>query len=148
MKTHFSIFVILAAQAAHAGESTMQAIGDFDVKLTPQTSTDTPPWGRMRLDKVFHGPLAGTSIGEMLAVRTEVPGSAGYVAIEQVSATLNGRKGTFFFQHSGTMDKGASSLDLNVIPDSGTGELKGLRGKMKIDIDGGKHHYDFTYTLP
>jgi hypothetical protein len=148
MKTFFSIFIILVAQAAYAGDKHMQANGDFDVKLTPQTATDTPPWGRMRIEKTFHGPLAGTSIGEMLAVRTDVPGSAGYVALEQVTATLDGRKGSFFFQHSGTMDNGASSLDVTVIPDSGTGELKGLRGKLMIKIDGGKHHYEFAYTLP
>lgn len=148
MNILFSLFFILAAQAAYAGDTIMQAQGDFDVTITPQTSTEAPPWGRMRIEKVFHGPLAGGSIGEMLAVRTEVPGSAGYVALEQVSATLDGRKGSFFLQHSGTMDNGASSLDVDVIPDSGSGELKGLRGKMTIHNDGGKHRYDFTYTLP
>jgi hypothetical protein len=83
----------------------------------------------------------------MLAVRTAVDGSAGYVAIERVSGTLDGRRGSFALQHSGTMDRGAASLSVTVIPDSGTDELLGLAGRMQIRIEGGKHFYDFDYTL-
>ena len=128
----------------------LTAKGPFDVKLTPQgTATDPAAVGRMSLDKAFHGDLEGTSLGEMLAVRTEVAGSAGYVAIERVTGTLAGRKGTFALQHWGMMDKGAPDLRISVIPDSATGELAGLTGTMTIDIQpGGKHFYAFTYTLP
>lgn len=150
MKPIISIFMILAAQAAYAaGGSGMQIQGDFDVKLTPQTSSDSPPWGRQRIEKTFHGPLAGESIGEMLAVRTGVQGSAGYVALERVNATLEGRKGTFFLQHSGLMDHGTPTLTVSVVPDSATGELKGLKGTMTIRIEAGdKHFYGFDYSLP
>lgn len=125
--------------------------GAFDVKLTPQPPADPDgPWapGRMALDKQFHGALAATSQGEMLAARTEEKGSAGYVAIERVSGTLQGRQGTFFLQHSGIMDRGEGQLSIVVIPDSGTGELTGLRGRMDIIITDGKHEYEFEYTLP
>ena len=99
---------------------TATAKGPFDVKLTPQgTATDPTAVGRMSLDKTFHGDLAGTSVGEMLAVRTAVSGSAGYVAIERVTGTLAGRTGTFALQHWGMMDKGAPDLKISVIPDSG-----------------------------
>ena len=85
----------------------------------------------------------------MLAVRTAVAGSAGYVAIERVTGTLAGRTGTFALQHWGMMDKGTPDLKISVIPDSATGDLTGLAGTMTIDIQpGGKHFYDFTYTLP
>jgi len=105
--------------------------------------------GRLSLDKTFHGDLEGTSAGEMLAVRTAVQGSAGYVAIERVTGTLAGRTGTFALQHWGMMDKGAPDLKISVIPDSGTGDLTGLAGTMTIDIQpGGKHFYVLTYTLP
>ena len=129
---------------------TATAKGPFDVKLTPQgTAADPTAVGRMSLDKTFHGDLAGTSVGEMLAVRTAVAGSAGYVAIERVTGTLAGRTGTFALQHWGMMDKGAPDLKISVIPDSGTGDLAGLAGTMTIDIQpGGKHFYAFTYTLP
>ena len=129
---------------------TATAKGPFDVKLTPQgAAADPAAVGRMSLDKTFHGDLAGTSVGEMLAVRTAVAGSAGYVAIERVTGTLAGRTGTFALQHWGMMDKGTPDLKISVIPDSATGDLSGLAGTMTIDIQpGGKHFYVFDYALP
>ncbi|GGC61591.1 DUF3224 domain-containing protein [Undibacterium terreum] len=125
--------------------------GSFDVKLTPQTSpgkpADTVP-GRMSIDKQFNGELDAHSVGEMLAAMGNVKGSAGYVAIEQVTGKLQGRSGTFVLQHTGTMNRGAAQLSVTVVPDSGTGELTGLEGSMKIDIVDGKHFYEFDYTLP
>ncbi|HTD03594.1 DUF3224 domain-containing protein [Undibacterium sp.] len=125
--------------------------GSFDVKLTPQTSpdkaADAVP-GRMSIDKQFHGDLDAHSLGEMLAAVSNVKGSAGYVAIEQVTGKLQGRSGTFVLQHSGTMTRGTPQLSVSVVPDSGTGELAGLTGQMKINIVDGKHFYEFDYTLP
>lgn len=125
---------------------TIHASGSFEVKMTPQTSDDGAV-GRYALDKQFYGDLEGTSLGEMLAVRTAVDGSAGYVAMERVTATLKGRKGTFALQHSGTMTRGAPQLSITVVPDSGTGELVGISGKMEIKIAEGKHSYSFDYTV-
>jgi len=125
--------------------------GTFDVKLTPLEPHDKssgPFPGRMFIDKQFHGDMEGTSKGEMLAFMSEVKGSAGYVAMERVTATLHGRTGTFVFQHSATMDHGEGALTVTVVPDSGTGELKGLTGKLDIKIENGKHLYTFDYTLP
>jgi hypothetical protein len=123
-----------------------RATGTFEVQLAPQETAAT--LGRMSIDKQFHGDLQGTSKGEMLAVQGGVQGSAGYVALEQVTGTLHGRTGTFYLQHSGTMDRGAPSLTITVVPDSGTGELAGLTGRMNIIIEAGKHSYEFDYTLP
>ncbi len=130
---------------------THQASGTFEVTLNPQPPDDEvgdPTVGRMSIDKQFHGDLEATSKGQMLAVRTDVEGSAGYVAMERVTGTLHGRTGAFTLQHSGTMTRGAQQLTVTVVPDSGTGELVGLAGKMTIDIVDGKHFYDFNYTLP
>jgi len=126
------------------------ASGTFEVKLSPQTRDDEvgdPTVSRMSLDKQFHGALEATGRGEMLAVRTATEGSAGYVAMERVAGTLDGRSGTFALQHSGTMARGAQHLLITVVPDSGTGELAGIGGQMKINIVDGKHSYDFEYTL-
>ncbi|WP_166111264.1 DUF3224 domain-containing protein [Pseudoalteromonas sp. Z9A5] len=103
--------------------------------------------GRMSIDKTFKGDLNATSQGEMLSAMTPTQGSAGYVAIEQVIGTLEGKQGSFVLQHFGTMDKGQDSLILTVIPDSGTGELEGLSGSMKIRIEQGIHYYDFDYVF-
>lgn len=127
----------------------VHATGTFEVKLLPQPLADAESGlGRMSIDKVFSGDLQGTSKGEMLAGGTAVKGSAGYVAIERVTATLHGRPGSFMLQHLGTMNRGAPSLTVLVIPDSGTGELTGLAGTLTIDIVDGKHLYTMDYTLP
>jgi hypothetical protein len=125
---------------------TKHASGAFDVKVNPQADGD-PSVGRMLLDKQFHGDLEAASKGQMLAVMTEVQGSAGYVAMERVSGKLHGLSGTFALQHGGTMIRGRPQLIITVVPDSGTGELAGLAGKMTINIVDGKHFYEFDYTL-
>jgi hypothetical protein len=124
--------------------------GSFDVKLTPHAPADpSGAWepGRMAIDKHFHGALQATSQGTMLAVRTEEEGSAGYVAIERVTGTLDGREGSFVLQHSGIMDRGAKQLAITVVPGSGTGALAGLRGTMDIIITDAGHEYDFEYSI-
>lgn len=128
---------------------TPHASGTFEVKLSPQDDDKSgdSTLGRMTIAKQIHGDLEGTSVGQMLTAATGVTGSAVYVAIEKVSGTLNGRKGTFILHHTGVMTRGAPQLTITVVPDSGTGELEGLSGKMTINIAGGKHSYEFECTL-
>ncbi|HYU31354.1 MAG TPA: DUF3224 domain-containing protein [Thermoanaerobaculia bacterium] len=141
----------LSAQGQKEKVVTNHVSGPFEVKLNPLPAYDTTEGSnlaRMSIDKTYHGDLEGTGKGEMLSASTSVQGSAGYVAIERVSGTLRGRKGTFILQHSGTMTRGTPQLAITVVPDSGTGQLAGLTGKMMINIAGGKHSYDLEYTLP
>ncbi len=79
---------------------------------------------------------------------TDTSGSAGYVAVEFVTGALDGKRGSFALQHTGSMNRGAPSLSVTVVPDSGTGELVGLEGEFTINIVDGKHLYEFTYKLP
>ncbi|MFN2104218.1 MAG: DUF3224 domain-containing protein [Candidatus Promineifilaceae bacterium] len=129
----------------------MQAKGEFVVTRQPletyARSGGGIELGRMSIDKVFYGDLEARSQGEMLSVLTDEEGSAGYVAIEQVSGSLDGRFGTFALQHFGIMDHGKNRLILEVVPESGSGELSSLRGKMTITQAGGKHYYALDYTL-
>lgn len=129
----------------------MKITGEFQVKLQPMDfyakGTEGINLGRMSIDKIFSGPLEATSKGEMLTALTATQGSAGYVAIEQVVGSLSGKKGSFVLQHFGTMNRGKDRLVLEVVPDSGTGELIGLTGTMLIKIDNGKHGYEFDYEL-
>jgi hypothetical protein len=127
-----------------------KAAGTFDVKinpLPPYNSSADAKLARMSIDKQFHGDLEATSQGEMLSAGTDVKGSAGYVAIERVTGTLNGRSGGFVLQHNATMTRGAPYLNIVVVPDSGTGELVGLNGTMNIIIDQGRHSYEFQYNI-
>ncbi len=126
------------------------ASGTFDVTLTPQpASADVgdPTVSRMAIAKAFQGDLEGASRGEMLAVRTEVDGSAGYVAMERFVGSLFGKEGSFALQHNGRMDRGAKALSVTVVPDSGTDELAGLSGVMRIEIAEGLHSYVFEVAF-
>lgn len=125
--------------------------GTFDVKIVPQVAQAAAAGeiiARMLLDKRFHGALDATSAGQMLATRSKIAGSAGYVAMELVQGTLAGRAGNFVLQHSGSMNRGAATLRLNVVADSGTDALIGLEGSMQIIIAEGTHSYKFDYSLP
>ncbi len=128
------------------------ATGSFEPVLTPAPLADanaSKTLGRMILSKQFHGGLEATSRGEMLSARTATKGSAGYVAIEQVTGILDGRSGAFTLMHFATMDRGTPSLRIVIVPDSGSGQLTGISGSMTINIaPEGRHTYDLAYTLP
>ena len=129
---------------------TASAAGTFDVTMNPEPPYDTNEGasiGRVSIKKRFQGDLEASSNVEMIGARSEVKGSAGYVAIERVTGALHGRIGTFVLQHSGTMTRGKGELSVSVVPDSGTGELKGITGKMTIEIVEGKHLYAFDYSF-
>ena len=126
-----------------------KASGTFAVKVSPQAPDegDTSGVGRLQLDKQFSGDLEGSCKGQMLAISSAVEGSAGYVAMELVTGTLQGKSGGFALLHFGTMTRGTPELNVMVVPDSGTGGLEGLSGKMQIIIAEGKHSYEFDYEF-
>ena len=125
-----------------------QAQGNFDVKITPvaEDKGAGSTLGRMTIDKVFHGDITGTSKGEMLTVSTDA-GSAVYVAVERISGTLHGKQGSFALVHQGIATANGQELAIFVAPDSGSGELVGLTGKMTLDLSGGGHAYILEYSL-
>jgi hypothetical protein len=129
----------------------MKSTGKFDVTLDPLDSytkgEDGVNLGRMSIDKRFYGDLEATSKGEMLSAMTKTQGSAGYVAIEQVSGSLSGKNGSFVLQHFGLMNRGDDRLILEVVPDSASGNLSGLTGTMIISIKERQHYYEFDYEL-
>jgi hypothetical protein len=127
---------------------THHAKGTFTVEIKPLDSPPAEGLGRMSIDKTISGDLAGISKGEMFTGGDPKQGIAGYVAMELVTGTLAGRHGSFALQHSATMTPEGRELFIIVVPGSGTAELKGIRGNFNIEITGGKHSYDFSYTLP
>ncbi len=148
----FAASILAQTASSNPKEASMpaHATGSFDVKVTPQDDkSEDPLLGRMSLDKQYHGDLEATGKGQMLTAGSAVKGSGAYVAIEKVSGSLQGRTGSFVLQHTGTMTQNTPQLTITVVPDSGTGQLAGIAGKMTIVIaTGGKHSYDLEYTLP
>ncbi len=153
---------LLAACLAHAQAPTSKmqrkdptmtrhAEGTFDVKTTPIAADDATMGtliGRYALVKQYHGDLEATAKGEMLGAGEPSSGNAGYVAIEQVTGSLNGRAGSFALQHIGAMQGGSYKLSVAVVPGSGTAQLTGLAGTLTITVANGKHSYSLEYTLP
>ncbi len=128
-----------------------RATGSFEVSLQPLSNAEVSSdalLGRMLLTKKFTGDLAASARGQMLSAGTSTKGSAGYVAIDHVTGTLDGRSGSFLLQHSGSMQRGVPTLSIKVIPDSGTEELAGIAGTLSINVVDGKHFYDFLYSFP
>jgi hypothetical protein len=150
------LFGLLATSAPTLAKdkimTTHIAKGTFTAKATPldfESKAEGAALGRTGFDKVFSGDLKATSQVQMLsAISKDVKGSAAYVAIEWVTGTLQDKQGSFVLHHTGVMDKGAQSLKIEVVPDSGTGALAGLRGGYSIDIKDSVHFYVFEYTLP
>jgi expansin (peptidoglycan-binding protein) len=128
-----------------------QAQGTFEVKTAPLAADDATAAtsiGRYSLDKVYRGDLEGASAGEMLGAGNPATGTAGYVAIEQVTGSLHGKHGSFALQHFGTMDQGKFEINVKVVPGSGTAQLAGIAGALTIFIEGKNHSYSMEYTLP
>lgn len=127
------------------------AKGSFEVKLAPIEAYNSEPaakLGRMSLDKQFHGDLEASSKGEMLHIVGETSGPSAAVAVERVSGTLSGKSGSFALYHVGVMENRVPKFwRVNVAPDSGTGELAGMKGEMKIIIEGKEHRYELEYEL-
>ena len=127
------------------------AAGTFDVTVKPidAYAKDQAGLGRMSIDKQYHGDIEATAKGEMLTGMTDIKTSGVYVAVERVTGTVQGKSGSFILHHTGLMTRGEQSLTITVVPDSGTGQLVGLTGKLGITITpDGKHAYTFDYTLP
>lgn len=133
----------------------MHATGTFDVKVTPAEPSafeKASGFGRYEYDKTWHGDFEGTSKGEMVTGGEPANGAMAYAAMEKMTGALQGRTGTFSFVHQATMMKGDAAsgvMRIVVVPGSGTGELAGLNGELKIVIDAtGKHTWTFDYSLP
>jgi hypothetical protein len=145
-----AIGLMVAVGRLEGAAGMTHATGTFDVKLAPQASDDKAEGaalGRMSIEKTYHGDLEATAKGEMLTAGSSVKDSGVYVAVERVTGTLQGRSGTFALYHSGVMTRGTPQLSISVVPDSGTGQLAGITGTMKINIVDGKHFYEFDFTL-
>jgi hypothetical protein len=133
---------------------TQDATGTFEVTVTPQEPLPAPdgglPLGRFALKKAFSGQVVGKAAGTMMSVGTPKAGAAAaYVALDQFSGTVDGRRGGFVLVHRGIMSKsGARDLDVRIATDSGSGELTGITGVLEIDMSDGKHQYTLKYSLP
>lgn len=147
LDTTVLFIALMVGVQSHAAEesSSQSASGSFAVELKPQKD-ESAPAGRMIISKKYSGDLAGSGVGQMLSKRAS-GGVAVYMALEEFSGTLNGRKGGFTLVHNGKMSGEGRSLDIRIVEGSGTGELKNISGDLKVIQKGGAHRYELVYEL-
>ena len=124
------------------------AKGPFDVTITKQDTAPDAAVARNLLYKEFHGDLDATARGEMLAAFEPLTNAGVYVAIDRVTGTLHGRSGSFLIAHRGIANAEGQTLDIVIVPGSGTGQLAGITGTLGIEIVEKKHFYTVNYELP
>ena len=133
-----------------AGAATTVVI-PFTITRWEEAVYDEPAEGprltRIEVEKRFTGALTGTSTAHVLTAQG--PDGAGYMANERVTATLDGREGTFVLQH-GAMGPVAEGMRRfgHVVAGSATGALTGLTGDVAYDRTDAGETLTFTYTLP
>jgi Protein of unknown function (DUF3224) len=129
----------------------MQAKGTFEVQVTndpPVYADDAIAIGRHTVTKQFAGDLVGDSVVYMTSAGRPGSTSGVYVAIERVSGVIGGKRGTFALHHVGVRSPAGQKLTIEIVPDSGAGELAGISGTLIIDIVEKQHHYTLSYQLP
>ena len=124
------------------------ARGSFEIELRPGPPELDGAVTRYDFDKRFTGDLDGTADGFMIAAGDPASGSAGYVAIEVVTARLAGRDGTFALQQLGQMHDGNQELRYEIVNGSGGGGLAGIHGRLDLTVTDGEHRYELVYDLP
>jgi hypothetical protein len=132
-------------------EIKVQATGTFDIDRWEDSVYDEAEGGslgRVVVEKSYHGDLEGRGTTNLLTAGTEL-GPAGYVGMERFTGSLRGRHGTFMLQHHAGLDGPDRGLAVAVVlPGSGTAELRGLSGRVRITIDeDGVHRWTLDYEL-
>ena len=121
--------------------------GSFDVTITKQDTAPDAVVARNLLYKEFHGDLEAIAKGEMLAAFEPLTNAGVYVAIDRVSGTLHGKSGSFIIAHRGIANADGQTLDIVIVPGTGTGQLSGITGTLGIQIVEKKHLYTMEYEL-
>ncbi|WP_093802482.1 DUF3224 domain-containing protein [Streptomyces sp. Wb2n-11] len=126
------------------------AAGTFELvwdEKPPYSDEEGTQLSKVVVTKTFTGDIQGTSVTELIKAMTSEPTSAGYVAVERLTGTVHGRKGTFVLQHSAISTRGEGDLNIVIVPDSGTGELSTISGKLNVVVADGTHSYTLEYDL-
>lgn len=126
---------------------THTAKGTFQIGMRPGEAS-SPHLGRMTFDKTWDGDLRGESVGEMLSIGDPKSGTAAYTVLEVLNGTLGGRHGSFAFHQYGTILAGQLALTYEIVPGSGSGELTGITGELKLTVVDRVHCYELEYRFP
>ena len=122
------------------------AITSWDEKPYSE-GPDLPKLTRAAVTRTFTGDIAGDAHLEYLMMYRS-DGSATFIGLERIVGHVAGKAGSFVLQHTGTFENGVAKGSYFVIPGSGTGELRGLRGEGTSAVGHGlEHPLALTYAL-
>jgi hypothetical protein len=123
---------------------------DFDVTDYVPAITTALPSGHLRMAKTYAGDVTGRSITQFTSAFDAERGVGTYVALESFEGTVDGRRGAFNFVHAASTSGADRFNEFGVIvPESGTDELVGITGTVRLRIDeDGTHRMDFDHNLP
>lgn len=122
------------------------AIKNWDEKPYSE-GPDLPKLTRAAVAKTFTGDIEGEGQVEYLMMYSS-DGSAAFVGLERVVGRLAGKAGSFVLQRTGTFENGVAKESYVVVPGSGTGELRSLRGQGESAVGHGlEHPLTLTYEF-
>jgi hypothetical protein len=100
---------------------------------------ELPKLTRATVTKAFTGDIEGEGqVQYLMMYRGD--GSATFVGLERIVGRVAGKAGSFVLQRIGTFEGGLAKESYSVIPGSGTGELRGLRGEGTSAVGHGNEH--------
>ncbi|HET8521807.1 MAG TPA: DUF3224 domain-containing protein [Thermomicrobiales bacterium] len=99
---------------------------------------------RAKITNRFAGDISGDSTLEYLMAYPS-DDYASFVGLERIDGKIGDRRGSFVLQHQGTFD-GLVRATWFVVPGSGTGDLRGLRGEGGYVWDGSRGD-EVAYSL-
>jgi hypothetical protein len=95
----------------------------------------------------FDGDIVGDgSVQWLMAYRGD--GTARFVGLQRVNASIGDRKGSFILETAGDFDGKMATWDAAVVPGSADGDLEGLSGQGKFGaVHGPNASFELEYDL-
>jgi len=122
---------------------------DFDVTDYVPDVVTALPTGHLRMRKAYAGEVEGRSVTQFTSAFDQSSGVGTYVALESFEGVVAGRRGAFNFVHAASTSGADRSNEYGlIVPGSGTDELAGIEGTVRLRVDAdGTHHMDFDHNL-
>ena len=122
---------------------------DVDVTDYVPDVTTALPTGHLRMRKTYAGDVEGRSVTQFTSAFDQTSGVGTYVALESFEGTVAGRHGAFNFVHAASTSGADRANEYGlIVPGSGTEELAGIEGTVRLHVDAdGTHRMDFDHNL-
>ena len=152
-----SALVLTQVKTKHANQKTQDARETTSMRKQAKATFDIKSWDEKTYDEIdleskltrasvtksYQGDIEGEGKVEYLMMYRNA-GSASFMGLERVTGRVAGRSGSFVLQHTGTFEDGVAKVTLSVVPGSGTGDLRGMKGEGGFSVG---HQPPYAMTL-